>query len=154
MKNLILRQFSATAVATVIAFTGGVRAAFGQAISPSTRSMEQAGLNAGYRLRAEGYDLYNLENIPQYHAFMRSNTTQTVSVDVPTTGQYILLVGGDDDTQDLDIELHDIGSDITPANTGFILFNIYKPGRLFYDIKMLDCRAPNCRVFAVLLTVN
>ncbi|MCA1992419.1 MAG: hypothetical protein LDL41_10335 [Coleofasciculus sp. S288] len=154
MKNLILRQISATAVATVVALTGGVRAAFGQAISSSTRSMEQAGLNAGYRLRAEGYDLYNIKNTPQYHTFMPNRTTKTVSVDVPTTGQYILLVGGDDDTQDLDIELHDVGSDTTSANTGFILFNVYKPGRFLYDIQMVDCRAPNCGVFAVLLTVN
>ena len=154
VKNLIVRQFSAAAVATVIAFTGNVHAAFGQAISASTESMEQAGLNAGYRLRTEGYNLYNLDNVPSYSSFMRSYTTETVFVDVPTTGQYILLVAGDDDTQDLDIELDGIGSDLSSASTGFILFDVYKPGRLWYDIKMLGCDAPNCGVFAVLLTVK
>ncbi|NET42842.1 hypothetical protein [Okeania sp. SIO2B3] len=113
--------------------------------------MYEAGVNLRRRLSAEGYDLISLQDVPMYHSFMRAYTTQTVFVDVKQTGSYILLVGGDNDTQDLDITLQGIGSDSTRASTGFIKFNVYRPGRFFYDIKMLGCRTKNCGVFAVLL---
>ncbi|NEP23860.1 hypothetical protein [Moorena sp. SIO3I6] len=154
MKNQIVRQFSATIAATVIVFTSGVRTAFGQQTRASSRSMYEAGLNMRARLKSEGYDLISLKDVPYYHRFMRGYTTQTVYVDIPKTGRYILLVGGDNDTQDLDIKLHGIGSDLSRANTGFIVFNVYKPGRLYYDIKMLGCKAPNCGIFAVLLSTK
>lgn len=154
MQTTILRQFSAAVAATVIAFTGGINAVSAQSSSASNESISQAARKARVRLDSEGYTVTNTNNLPTYHTFMKAYTTKTVYVDIKTKGRYVLVVGSDNDTQDLDIELRGIGSDTSRASTGFVEFNVYKPGRLHYDIKMLGCRANNCGVYAALLSIG
>ncbi|MEM6836703.1 MAG: hypothetical protein AAF609_07585 [Cyanobacteria bacterium P01_C01_bin.120] len=118
-------------------------------------SMYQAGYNAGVRLQSAGYDLNNLEGAPYYTAFLENGDVQTVSVNIPYTGEYVLLIGGDDDTMDLDVYFPQIGAqDVTYGPTGLIEFSVTQPGEFVYEIDMLECQTVNCGVYAVLLTVD
>ena len=146
------KRLVTTAVATTAVIAGSVSPL--QAQSASEVSMYEAGLNAGERLAAEGYDLYSLETAPYYTAFLKGGQNQTVTVDIPRTGSYILLVGGDNDTVDLDLYFPQVSArDVTFGNTAFINFDVYRPGRFTYNINMLNCQAVNCGVYAVLLSI-
>jgi len=145
----------------LIGLTAGVAIALGSAApavvaqSATEDSMYQAGYNAGLRLRDAGYDLTSLDGAPYYTAFLENGDVRTVSVDIPYTGEYVLLIGGDDDTVDLDVYFPQIGaSDTTYGPTGLIEFTVTQPGEFVYEIDMLDCATMNCGVYAVLLTVN
>ena len=145
----------------LVGITAGVALAIGgtasvtYAQSASEVSLYQAGYNAGMRLESEGYTLYNLDDAPYYTVFLENGDIDTVSVDIPYTGQYVLLIGGDDDTVDLDLYFPQIGAiDDTFGNTGLIEFSVTQPGEFVYDIDMLDCQAANCGVYAVLLRIS
>lgn len=123
--------------------------------SASEVSMYQAGHNVGLRLKQEGFSLNRLEGAPYYEGFLESGKTQNVKVNVPSTGEYILVVGGDNDTRDLDVYVPQINvSDTGFGTTAFVHFEVYRPGQLLYSIDMQSCQAGNCGVFAVLLSVG
>jgi len=145
----------------LIGITAGVAIAVGSTASAvvaqnaTEDSMYQAGYNAGLRLQQAGYDLTSLDGAPYYTAFLENGDFRTVSVDIPYTGEYVLLIGGDDDTVDLDVYFPQIGaSDTTYGPTGLIEFTVMQPGQFVYEIDMLNCATANCGVYAVLLTVN
>lgn len=151
--NNIVRQCAVVTVGFMFAANVNIPATFAQ--SPSERSLYQAGYNAGQRLQQEGFSLNTLEGAPYYETFLESEEIITVGVDIPSTGNYILLVGGDDDTVDLDVYFPQINaSDVTFGNTAFIDFQVLRPGEFSYEIDMLDCRTVNCGVYAVLLKVG
>lgn len=144
----------AGATAGLAIFVGGTASVvFAQTATED--SMYQAGYNAGARLQQAGYSLTSLEGAPYYTAFLQSGDINTVSVDIPYTGEYLLLIGGDDDTVDLDVYFPQVGvSDTTFGPTGLIEFTVTQPGEFVYEIDMLDCAAGNCGVYAVLLSVD
>lgn len=152
VKNIVNRFASITA-GLAVTLCSTAPAAVAQ--SASQTSIYQAGANAAARLRAGGYTLNHLDNVPSYDAFLRGGQRVSVSVNVPSPGKYVLLVGGDNDTTDLDVYFPQIGaSDVTYGRTALISFDVYRTGQFIYDIDMLNCRAPNCGVFAVLLRVG
>lgn len=121
----------------------------------SEASMRQAGYNAGLRLKKEGYSLRTLKGAPYYTAFLKDGQTRDIRVNIPSRGKYVLLVGGDNDTADLDAYFPQINArDTTLGNTAFFDFRVSRPGNFFYRINMLDCQTPNCGVYAVLLRVG
>lgn len=149
----IVRQCAGVTAGFAIAVGGSVPAAFAQ--SASEASLYQAGYNAGARLQAEGYSLNTLDGVPYYNAFLESGESQTVRVNIPSTGSYVLLIGGDDDTVDLDLYFPQINaSDTTFGRTAFINFDVSRTGEFFYEIDMQNCQTSNCGVFAVLLRVD
>lgn len=138
---------------TAIALIGTTSATLAQ--NATEDSMYQAGYNAGVRLREAGYNLNTLDGAPYYTAFLETGEVNTISVDIASTGEYVLLIGGDDDTVNLDVYFPQIGaSDTTFGPTGLIEFTVTQPGEFIYEIDMLDCAAGNCGVYAVLLTVD
>ncbi len=147
------RQLAGVTAGCAIVVSGTASAGLAQ--NATEEAMYQAGYNAGMRLQAEGYDLNTLEGAPYYADFLRSGDVYTISVDIPSTGDYLLLIGGDDDTVDLDVYFSQIGAnDTTFGPTGLIEFTVTQPGEFAYEIDMLDCAAANCGVYAVLLTVD
>jgi len=83
----------------LIGITAGVAIAVGSTASAvvaqnaTEDSMHQAGYNAGLRLQQAGYDLTSLDGAPYYTAFLANGDVRTVSVDIPYTGEYVLLIG-------------------------------------------------------------
>jgi len=115
----------------------------------------QAGYNAGVRLQQEGYSLNNLDGAPYYESYLDDGEVRTITVDISRTGNYVLVIGGDDDTVDLDAYFSQIGAnDTTMGPTAFFDFNVTQPGRFSYQIDMVNCATPSCAVYAVLLSVG
>ena len=151
--NSVGRQLVGVTAGVAIAIAGTASATYAQ--SASEDSMYQAGYNAGVRLQEAGYSLNSLEGAPYYTAFLETGDVNTVSVDIPYAGEYVLLIGGDYDTVDLDVYFPQVGaSDTTFGPTGLIEFTVTQPGEFIYEIDMLNCDAGNCGVYAVLLTVD
>lgn len=120
--------------------------------SASEISIYQAGYNAGIRLQREGFSLDTAVGAPSISLFLRSGETRQVRFNVPRTGRYILLVGGDNDTVDLDVYFRQANiNDVSFGNTALIDFDVFRPGEFLYEIHMLRCQAGNCGVHAVLL---
>ncbi len=110
--------------------------------------------NMGDRLANENFEIYNLDNVPRWDGTLSSGERERLSIYV-TPGEYVLLTGGDNDTRDVDLIVHDIGSDVTANNrTGLVHFTITRAGQISYDISMFSCRTSSCAVSIVLLTVN
>ena len=117
--------------------------------------MYQASFNALDRVAREGYTIDNLDGVPEYSTYLRDGESQRVSVNIPDTGDYILVIGSDNDTNDLDAYFSQIdASDVSYGPTAFFDFSVTRPGDFTYEIDMLDCATPNCGVFAVLLRVG
>lgn len=151
--NSIVRQCAGVAAGCVLAMGGSTSVALAQ--SASEASLYQAGYNAGVRLQQEGFELTSLDNAPYYDGFLEHREVRTISVSIPRSGEYVLLVGGDDDTADLDVYFPQINaSDVSYGNTAFINFNVSRPGEFYYEIDMINCRTANCGVHAVLLRVG
>jgi hypothetical protein len=128
-------------------------AAFAQ--TASELSIWQAGYNAGSRLASEDFTLLNLDGVPFYSDFLRGGEIQTISVEVPSPGRYVLLIGGDNDTVNLDLYAPQINANDTSfGRTGFIEFDVFRPGRFFYQVDMQRCNAGNCGMVAYLLKVS
>jgi hypothetical protein len=141
------------ATSAAVALSGSALSVSGQSLSEV--SMRQAGYNAGQRLVQEGYEILSIDGAPHYGVFLRSGEVDYVSVDIPRTGKYVLVVGGDNDTRDLDLYFPQIDAyDTSYGLTGFVEFTVYRPGRFVYQIDMLNCGNANCGVFAVLLAVR
>lgn len=151
--NAIVRRSVTVTAGLAIALTSSASVTLAQ--SASEVSMYQAGYNAGQRLQQEGFSLDNLDGAPYYTDFLEDGEVSSISVNIPSTGNYILLVGGDDDTADLDVYFPQINAnDVTFGRTAFINFDVTRPGEFVYEIDMLDCQTPNCGVYAVLLRVG
>lgn len=146
----IVRQCASVTAGFAIAMGSSIPAVFAQ--SASEISLYQAGYNAGIRLQQEGFSLNSLEGVPYYDVFLESGEAITVRVNVLHTGDYVLLVGGDNDTDDLDVYFPQVNaSDVTFGRTAFINFNVFRPGEFFYEMDMRNCGTANCGVVAVLL---
>jgi hypothetical protein len=151
--NNIARQFASITFLVAAATVGTASATFAQ--SASSVSLYQAGYNAGSRLQSQGYTLNTLEGAPYYDTFLESGVSQSVRVSIPYAGRYVLLVGGDNDTVDLDVNFSQIGAiDDTFGRTAFIDFRVASPGDFFYTIDMLNCQAGNCGVAAFLFRIG
>lgn len=149
----IVRQCAGVAAGCVVAVGASTSVALAQ--SASEASLYQAGYNAGLRLQQEGFELTSLDGAPYYDGFLENREIRTISVSIPRPGEYILLVGGDDDTVDLDLYFPQINaSDVSYGNTAFINFNVSRPGEFVYEVDMINCRTVNCGIHAVLLRVG
>ena len=152
IKNIV-RQCMGFSTGFAIVLGGIASPVFAQ--SASENSIYEAGYNAGQRLVREGFSLRTLEGVPYYNAFLESGDIRTVRVNIPRPGNYVLLVGGDNDTIDLDMHFPQAdASDVTFGRTAFINFDVYRSGDFFYDIHMLNCQTINCGVTAVLLKTD
>ncbi len=110
--------------------------------------------NMGDRLASEGFEIYNLDNVPNWDGSLSSGESETLSIYV-TPGEYVLLTGGDNDTRDIDLVVHGIGSDLAANNrTGLVQFVVTRAGQISYDISMYSCRTSSCAASIVLLTVD
>ena len=149
------RRLTSTLVGLSMLGAGFTPAAVAQSDSASGRSMYQASFNALDRVAREGYTIDNLDGVPEYSTYLRDGESQRVSVNIPDTGDYILVIGSDNDTNDLDAYFSQIdASDVSYGPTAFFDFSVTRPGDFTYEIDMLDCATPNCGVFAVLLRVG
>jgi hypothetical protein len=149
----IVRQCVGVVVSLTITMGGSISAASAQ--TASEVSIYQAGYSAAQRLVQEGFRLYTLDGAPYDVFFARNGEVTTMDLYIPRTGNYVLLVGGDNDTYNLDVYFPQAdASDITYGRTGFINFDVYRPGRFVYQIDMLSCKTANCGVYAVLLRVS
>lgn len=149
----IARQFAGITFLVAAATVGTTSATFAQ--SASSVSLYQAGYNAGARLQSEGYTLNTLEGAPYYETFLEGGASKSVKVSIPYAGRYVLLVGGDSDTVDLDVNFSQIGViEDTFGRTALIDFSVATPGDFFYTIDMLNCQTGNCGVSAFLLRIG
>lgn len=110
--------------------------------------------NMGERLANDGFEIYSLDDVPSWDGSLSSGEEESLSIYV-TPGKYVLLTGGDNDTRDVDLVVHGIGSDLSNNNrTGLVQFTITRAGQISYDISMYSCRTSTCAVSIVLLTVD
>ncbi|MEM9803858.1 MAG: hypothetical protein AAF959_01145 [Cyanobacteria bacterium P01_D01_bin.56] len=149
----IVHQAASLTLGCVLAVSGTTSAAFAK--TASERSMYDAGYNAGLRLYSEGYGHLDIAQGSYYSGFLQHRENRTITVDIPRTGVYVLAIGGDNDTVDLDAEFPQInGIDNAYGRTAFFEFTVYRPGRFSYEIDMLNCQTTNCGVYAILLNAN
>ena len=150
----VTRRLTSTVAGLSVLAAGFTPAAVAQDAA-SGRAMFQATYNALERVSNEGYTVENLDGVPEYTTYLRDGETQQVRVNIPTAGDYILVIGGDNDTNDLDAYFSQINSsDTSYGPTAFFDFTVTRPGDFTYEIDMLDCSTPNCGVYAVLLRVG
>lgn len=151
--NYRLRRLLGVAAGLTLAASATVPKAWAQPAPDA--ALYQAGSNAAKRLLEAGYLVHTFDGAPVYETFLGGGQSRNVSVAIPSAGQYVLLVGGDDDTVDLDVYFPQVSaSDTTEGPTALIPFDVNHSGQFFYNIDMQRCQAANCGVFAVLLRIG
>ncbi|MGK7889199.1 MAG: hypothetical protein AB4042_07680 [Leptolyngbyaceae cyanobacterium] len=149
----VVRQCALAIASLSVAFNSGISGALAQ--SAAERSIEQAAYNTGLRLQHEGYVLRSLDGALTYQTFIANGASESIRFNVPYTGNFVLAIGGDHNTADLDLYFPQInGGDTSFGPTGFSDFNVYRPGEFYYTIDMVDCQAAVCGVYAIVLEVT